>query len=146
MDTQPTFRSRISPTARRWWRYATKAVRSNAITADPRGSWYLTFTSGSQQSGSRGLNSLNGMSRASGRHAAIIGVVIPGSNRGTRMTEPVDDASTEARWQSAAVVAIANRTPRIKSFVLAPQAPFHFHSGQHVDLRLTAESGYTAMR
>ena len=56
------------------------------------------------------------------------------------MTEPVDDASTEARWQSAAVVAIANRTPRIKSFVLAPQAPFHFHSGQHVDLRLTAES------
>jgi ferredoxin-NADP reductase len=62
------------------------------------------------------------------------------------MTEPVDDASTEARWQSAAVVAIANRTPRIKSFVLAPQAPFHFHSGQHVDLRLTAESGYTAMR
>lgn len=112
----------------------------------PARSWCLTFTSGNQQSGSRGLNSLKGMSRASGRHAAIIDVVIPGSNRGTRMTEPVDEASTEARWQSAAVVAIENRTPRIKSFVLALQAPFHFRSGQHVDLRLTAENGHIAMR
>jgi glycine betaine catabolism B len=62
------------------------------------------------------------------------------------MTELVEGASVDTRWQNAAVVAIENRTPRIKSFFLAPQAPFHFRSGQHVDLRLTAENGYIAMR
>ena len=62
------------------------------------------------------------------------------------MTEPVEEPSTDARWQSAAVTAIKKQTPGIKSFFLAPQAPFHFRSGQHVDLRLTAENGYTAMR
>jgi ferredoxin-NADP reductase len=62
------------------------------------------------------------------------------------MTELAEGASVDARWQNAAVVAIENRTARIKSFLLAPQAPFHFRSGQHVDLRLTAENGYIAMR
>ena len=73
-------------------------------------------------------------------------VAIRGRNKGTRMTELVDRASHDAKWQNAAVVAIETRTPRIKSFYLAPQAPFNFLSGQHVDLRLTAENGYTAMR
>jgi ferredoxin-NADP reductase len=62
------------------------------------------------------------------------------------MTEPLDDVSTDAKWQSAAVIAIETSTPRIKSFFLAPQTPFDFRSGQHVDLKLTAENGYTAMR
>ncbi|HZD51267.1 MAG TPA: FAD-binding oxidoreductase [Silvibacterium sp.] len=62
------------------------------------------------------------------------------------MTEVLDDISASAEWQSAAVVAIETRTPRIKSFFLVPQTPFNFRAGQHVDLRLTAENGYTAMR
>jgi ferredoxin-NADP reductase len=62
------------------------------------------------------------------------------------MTNQVEEVSTDASWQSAAVIAIKNQTPGIKSFFLAPQAPFHFRSGQHVDLRLTAENGYTALR
>jgi glycine betaine catabolism B len=41
---------------------------------------------------------------------------------------------------------IEQGTARIKSFFLAPQNPFHFYPGQHVDVRLTAEDGYTAMR
>jgi ferredoxin-NADP reductase len=62
------------------------------------------------------------------------------------MTELFDRVSHDAKWQNAAVVAIETRTPRIKSFYLAPQAPFNFLSGQHVDVRLTAENGYSAMR
>jgi ferredoxin-NADP reductase len=62
------------------------------------------------------------------------------------MTELFEEPSTDAKWQNATVVAIGNRTPRIKSFFLVPHAPFHFRSGQHVDLRLIAENGYTAMR
>jgi len=49
-------------------------------------------------------------------------------------------------WQTARVLAIENRTDRIKSFFLAPQNPFEFYPGQHVDVKLTAEDGYIAMR
>jgi ferredoxin-NADP reductase len=62
------------------------------------------------------------------------------------MTEPLGDVPSDAKWQSASVIAIEPRTPRIKSFFLAPRTPFGFQSGQHVDLRLTAENGYIAMR
>ena len=41
---------------------------------------------------------------------------------------------------------IVPRTPRIKSFVLAPPRPFAFRAGQHVDVRLTAPDGYRAVR
>lgn len=49
-------------------------------------------------------------------------------------------------WQSAKVVAIEPRTPRIKSFFLKPEQPFAFRPGQHLDIRLTAPDGYHAMR
>jgi ferredoxin-NADP reductase len=62
------------------------------------------------------------------------------------MTESPGEFSADAKWQSATVIAIESRTPRIKSFLLAPKTPFRFQSGQHVDLRLTAEGGYVAMR
>jgi ferredoxin-NADP reductase len=62
------------------------------------------------------------------------------------MTELLDDVSADAQWQSAAIVAIETGTPRIKNFFLAPQTPFNFRAGQHVDVRLIAENGYTAMR
>lgn len=49
-------------------------------------------------------------------------------------------------WQTAAVMEIIPRTPRIKSFILKLSRPFDFRAGQHVDLRLTAPDGYRAMR
>ena len=50
------------------------------------------------------------------------------------------------RWQDATVASLAVRTPRIKSVVLSPSRPFGFRAGQHVDIRLTAEDGYRAVR
>ncbi|MFC7397259.1 ferredoxin reductase [Chelatococcus sp. GCM10030263] len=49
-------------------------------------------------------------------------------------------------WQSCEIVAIAARTPTIKSFSLRLTEPFDYRAGQHVDVRLTAPDGYTAMR
>ena len=62
------------------------------------------------------------------------------------MTEGQASPAQPVRWQTAAVVGIIARTPRIKSFVLAPKRPFAFKAGQHVDVRLTAPDGYRAMR
>lgn len=50
------------------------------------------------------------------------------------------------QWQNAKVRAILSRTSRITSYLLAPEAPFTFVAGQHVDVRLTAEDGYSAER
>jgi ferredoxin-NADP reductase len=50
------------------------------------------------------------------------------------------------RWQTATVIDIVARTPRIKSYFLSLEQPFAFTAGQHVDIRLTAPDGYQAMR
>ncbi|HSM96536.1 MAG TPA: FAD-binding oxidoreductase [Rhizomicrobium sp.] len=55
-------------------------------------------------------------------------------------------SSADGPWQSATVMEIIPRTPRIKSFMLKLSRPFAFLAGQHVDLRLTAPDGYRAMR
>jgi ferredoxin-NADP reductase len=59
------------------------------------------------------------------------------------MTEEI---AARAGWQSCAIVEIAARTPTIKSFFLRLTQPFDHKAGQHVDVRLTAPDGYTAMR
>ncbi|MER9432542.1 ferredoxin reductase [Mesorhizobium sp. M0408] len=59
------------------------------------------------------------------------------------MTEAI---AATARWQSCAIVEIATRTPAIKSFFLRLSETFDYTAGQHVDVRLTAPNGYTAMR
>ena len=49
-------------------------------------------------------------------------------------------------WQLATVTAIRDETPTVRSFTLAlPGWPGH-RPGQHVDLRLTAEDGYSVER
>jgi ferredoxin-NADP reductase len=49
-------------------------------------------------------------------------------------------------WQLATVAAIRDETPTVRSFTLAlPGWPGH-RAGQHVDLRLTAEDGYSVER
>jgi ferredoxin-NADP reductase len=59
------------------------------------------------------------------------------------MTEAI---AATVRWQSCAIVEIATRTPAIKSFFLSLSETFDHTAGQHVDVRLTAPTGYTAMR
>ena len=49
-------------------------------------------------------------------------------------------------WQLATVAAVRDETPTVRSFTLAlPDWPGH-RPGQHVDLRLTAEDGYSVER
>ena len=49
-------------------------------------------------------------------------------------------------WQAAEVVAVNAETPRVRSLTLAvADWPGH-RAGQHVDVRLTAEDGYEAVR
>jgi ferredoxin-NADP reductase len=49
-------------------------------------------------------------------------------------------------WQIATVTAIRSETPTVRSFTLAaPAWPGH-RAGQHVDVRLTAEDGYSVER
>ena len=59
------------------------------------------------------------------------------------MTEAI---AATARWQSCAIVEIATRTPAIKGFFLRLSETFDYTAGQHVDVRLIAPNGYTAMR
>ncbi len=58
----------------------------------------------------------------------------------------IEESAASVRWQSCAIVEIAERTPAIKSFFFRLSEPFAYIAGQHVDIRLTAPNGYTAMR
>src|SRR5438067_90620 len=50
------------------------------------------------------------------------------------------------QWRLATVTAIRDETPSVRSFTLGlPDWPGH-RAGQHVDLRLTAEDGYSVER
>lgn len=49
-------------------------------------------------------------------------------------------------WQPCVIEAIVQQTPSIKSFFLRLSKPFAHIAGQHVDVRLTAPDGYSAMR
>ena len=49
-------------------------------------------------------------------------------------------------WQTAAVAAVAEETPRVRTITFTvPDWPGH-RAGQHLDVRLTAEDGYQARR
>ena len=49
-------------------------------------------------------------------------------------------------WQLVTVTAIRDETPTVRSFTLAPSVWSGHRPGQHVDLRLTAEDGYSVER
>ncbi|MFC7054152.1 ferredoxin reductase [Hansschlegelia quercus] len=55
-------------------------------------------------------------------------------------------SASPSPWERATISAISDLTPRVKSFTFAPETPFRFRPGQHVDLRLTAPDGYQARR
>ena len=49
-------------------------------------------------------------------------------------------------WQIASVTSIRDETPTVRSFTLGAPAWAGHRAGQHVDLRLTAEDGYSVER
>jgi ferredoxin-NADP reductase len=49
-------------------------------------------------------------------------------------------------WQLATVTAVSQETPQVRSFTLGLPAWSGHRPGQHVDLRLTAEDGYSVER
>lgn len=51
-----------------------------------------------------------------------------------------------AVWQAARIVDIRPQTERVRSYFLKLTDPSPWLSGQHVDVRLTAEDGYSAQR
>jgi ferredoxin-NADP reductase len=72
----------------------------------------------------------------------------PGASSASPVTEAraSEPSGAKLRWQEATITAVTADTPRVKSFLLAPSAPFPFRAGQHVDVRLTAPDGYRAER
>lgn len=56
------------------------------------------------------------------------------------------DFSREIRWQEARITRIVERTPSLKSFFFLLPEPIRPVAGQHVDVRLTAPDGYSALR
>ena len=57
-----------------------------------------------------------------------------------------DNGDQRIPWQSCVIVGIVQRTPTIKSFFLRLSRSFVHIAGQHVDVKLTAPDGYSAMR
>lgn len=49
-------------------------------------------------------------------------------------------------WQRARIERVSPQTSRMRSYILRPMQPLRFLAGQHVDVRLTAEDGYSAER
>ena len=57
-----------------------------------------------------------------------------------------DNGDQRIPWQSCVIVGIVQRTPTIKSLFLRLSRSFVHIAGQHVDVKLTAPDGYSAMR
>ncbi|TIW39264.1 MAG: oxidoreductase, partial [Mesorhizobium sp.] len=55
-------------------------------------------------------------------------------------------SAAQSPWQTARIVRIEKRTPRVTSFFFKLSRPFLHLAGQHVDVRLTAPDGYQARR
>ena len=69
------------------------------------------------------------------------------SAAGEPLAAPATTAATRpVTWQLATVAAVSDETPTVRSFSLdLPDWPGH-RPGQHVDVRLTAEDGYSVER
>lgn len=74
---------------------------------------------------------------------ATISTAIRGASSDTPMTE---GGAQTVPWQSCVVEDIVQQTPSVKSVFLRLSKPFAHIAGQHVDVRLTAPDGYSAMR
>lgn len=62
------------------------------------------------------------------------------------MTDATLATVAPIRWQNAMIIERRVRTQNIASFFIRPATPFQWHAGQHIDVRLTADDGYCAIR
>src|SRR5499426_2378047 len=86
------------------------------------------------------------ISPASGSHLATTIMATPGKSSDMTATETPAPPVRRLKWQLAQVREIVVETYRVKSLLLHV-ANWRGHlSGQHVDIRLTAEDGYQAQR
>src|SRR3954452_490535 len=69
---------------------------------------------------------------------------IPGASSGTPVTEPRE--TRRLVWQKAELVEARRETASARTLVFSGPDWTGYLSGQHVDVRLTAESGYSAER
>src|SRR4051794_6737435 len=83
------------------------------------------------------------MRQASGSCEGTTCMATRGVSSATQMT---DALVGKTAWQSCTICEIAQRTRTIKSFFLRLAKPLDYEPGQHVDVRLTAPDGYTAIR
>ena len=144
--TRRTCRSRTSSTARRSSPGSTTASRSRPSTAGRPDSSSPAATSGRARSGCAASGSRRRTSRVSGSRSATTTAATSGSKSATAATEG------SAPWQPDRVAARdghrASATRRRRSGhsrSALPTWPGH-RPGQHVDLRLTAEDGYSVER
>lgn len=73
-------------------------------------------------------------------------MAIRGANSVTLVTDVLREAPARLEWMTAEVVRIGDETPRVRSLWLrVPDWPRHL-AGQHIDVRLTGEDGYSAQR
>src|SRR5215470_13804408 len=86
------------------------------------------------------------ISVASGSHLTTTIMATPGKSSDMTVTETAAQPVRRLEWQLAQVREIVVETYRVKSLLLHV-ANWQGHlSGQHVDIRLTAEDGYQAQR
>ena len=142
--TRPTCPSRICSTGRPSSPTSTTARRSRRNTAARPDSSCLPATSGRAPSGSAASGSRPATSRASGNRSATT-TGRPLARRALQRRLGAADGHLD-RLAAGTVAAIRDETPTVRSFTLdVPGWPGH-RAGQHVDLRLTAEDGYSVER
>src|SRR5262245_11618326 len=85
-------------------------------------------------------------SAASGSHSATTTMATPGKSSDMTVTETAAQPVGRLEWRLAQVRETVVETYRVKSLMLhVPDWQGHL-PGQHIDLRLTAETGYQAQR
>jgi ferredoxin-NADP reductase/DMSO/TMAO reductase YedYZ molybdopterin-dependent catalytic subunit len=108
-----------------------------------------TCTSGRAPSGCAAWSCATTTRRVSGRPTATTCMETHGSNSGTRATEPPGETTPPdppGAWQVATVTSVTRETDSVVTIELGPPDWPGHRAGQHLDVRLTAEDGYTAER
>src|ERR1044071_8805720 len=86
------------------------------------------------------------ISAASGSRLAITIMATPGESSDMTVTETAASPVRRLEWQLAQVREIVIETYRVKSLLLHVVNWQGHLSGQHIDIRLTAEDGHQAQR
>src|SRR5436190_720195 len=103
-------------------------------------------TSGKARSGCAASASWTTTSPASGSHWATTTGATSGAKSATAATDRYPMMARLIDWQLGTVAAVRDETPTVRSFTFSLPAWEGHRPGQHVDLRLTAEDGYSVER